>query len=541
MTDYGLSTHDQPKVVRFRAAYFWVTGALIISLLGAGTYVLFSAIVDRNARMAQLPQMAGRLSTLLDREVETALARLVGLSTSPALLEGDLATFHRQMLRTPLPKGSVLAVSDTSRQLANAAMPFGTELPSLSAYTPQPQFLERLDAEGSYISSRVYGPVAQIHAVTVSVKAPDEVGRLKYILTTAILGERLTSLMHQAEAPLPGGAILLFDAMAQELSGPSPEDVTAPIAQGLQNATAENRGLFVPQDGKASILSGYDRSALTGWTVVVTAGQNWIDKPMALARQVLLAMTFMALVGAAVFVQILRNRVSRPYQAMANQLHHARQEVAQLGDTMLVARQQEHRRIAQELHDTTAQKLVAADLYLQSMSATAFTKDRKAPLSVVRSLLSQALEELRTFSFLLRPDQLADEGFRDYFEAFVQGFCYRADLVSRTDFPQWLDDIDEQVQSVFLRITRETLSNIYRHAGAKTVSASVVKAGGTFVLSIEDDGIGGISFPFPRGPKPSGLGISGMAEALAQCGGSLVITALPGGTRMQASVPIRVE
>ncbi|MBD9529571.1 sensor histidine kinase [Paracoccus sp. PAR01] len=525
-----------PRGTGIRAAYLWIAGAWAATLIGGAFIVLSSALSERDARLAQLPQMAGRLSLLLDREIETTLARLVGLSSSPALVQNDLRGFHQQMMRTPLPKGTVLAISDQTRQLANAAMPFGTALPELSAYTPQPLFFERLEAEGTYISSRVYGPVAGINAVTVSMKIPDAEGALKYFLTTAILGDRLAGLMRHAEAALPGGRIMLFDAMGQELTS-YPETKAMTAIPGLVGAGhAAPRGLVTHSKDAPGLITGYDRSALTGWTVAATAGQDWIGAPLTRARRILLIMSLAMLAAAGLVVLLLRNRVSRPFQAMVAQLQEAKREVVQLGDTLIVARTQEHRRIAQELHDTTAQKLVAADLYLQSMDRAAPASGH-AQLPLVRLLLSQALDELRTFSFLLRPDQPADEGFRDCMEALVHGFCDRAGLRCTSDFPAWLDDLNEPIQTVFLRITREALSNIYRHAKAGSVSARAEWAGAEYILTIEDDGVGGVTYPSKPSQHRAGLGITGMAQALSERAGRLKIMPLTIGTKLTARVP----
>lgn len=520
-----------------RGVYLGIGSALAFTLIGGAVTILSSAFSDRDARLAQLPQMAGRLSLLLDREVETTLARLVGLSSSPALLQEDLRAFHQQMVRTPIPKGTVLALSDKERQLANAAMPFGTALPELSAYTPQPLFFERLEGGGTYISSRVYGPISKINAVTVSMKIPDADGRLKYILTTAILGDRFAQLMRHAEQPLPGGRIVLFDAMGQELTGYPDTGTVSAIPRLIEAGKSASRGLVTDSDVEPAVVTGYDRSVLTGWTVTVSAGRKWIDEPLVHARNLLMAISAAVLAVAGLVIMILRNRVSRPLQEMATQLQDAKREAVELSNTLISARTQEHRRIAQELHDTTAQKLVAADLYLQGMARKAPPSgDGQAQLTLVRKLLSQALDELRTFSFLLRPDHPTDQGFSDCLQALVSGFCDRAGLRCATDFPPWLDDLDEQTQTLFLRITNEALSNIYRHAKATSVSARATVTGEEWMLTIEDDGVGGVTFPSKPGQKLVGLGIAGMAKALAEHGGKLQIVPSATGTTLIASV-----
>lgn len=518
-----------------RGVYLGIGSALVFTLIGGAFSILSSALSDRDARLAQLPQLAGRLSLLLDREVETTLARLVGLSSSPALLQDDLRAFHQQMVRTPIPKGTVLAISDRKRQLANAAMPFGTALPELRTYTPQPSFFDRLESEGTYISSRVYGPVAKINAVTVSIKIPDADGKLKYILTTAILGDRFAELMRHAEQPLAGGRIILFDAMGQELTGYPGTGGVSPVPRLIEAGQSASRGLVTESDVKPAVLTGYDRSALTGWTIAVSASRAWINEPLVHARDLLMVMSAFVLAVAGLVIMILRSCVSRPFQEMATQLQDAKREVVELGDTLISVRMQEHRRIAQELHDTTAQKLVAADLYLQSMARKGLLSgDEQAQLNLIRKLLSRALEELRTFSFLLRPDHPIDQGFSDCLHALVSGFCERAGLRCVMDFPAWLDDLDEPTQTLFLRITNEALSNIYRHARATSVSARATVTGEGWMLTIKDDGVGGVTFPCKPGQKHVGLGISGMAKALAEHAGKLQIMPSVVGTKLIA-------
>jgi signal transduction histidine kinase len=88
------------------------------------------------------------------------------------------------------------------------------------------------------------------------------------------------------------------------------------------------------------------------------------------------------------------------------------------------------------------------------------------------------------------------------------------------------------------RIFQEMLSNVGRHAQARTVDVDMVEREGWLHLSVEDDGCGALPQVFE---SPQAYGILGMRERARHFGGVIDIDSQPGrGTRMRLSMPLPV-
>jgi signal transduction histidine kinase len=87
------------------------------------------------------------------------------------------------------------------------------------------------------------------------------------------------------------------------------------------------------------------------------------------------------------------------------------------------------------------------------------------------------------------------------------------------------------------RVVQEALSNVYRHAHAKTVSVTLIRRKGALTVCVADDGRG---FHGAREAEPPlGVGIAGMRARIEQLGGTLEIVGGPSGTSVTATVPSR--
>ncbi|WP_460666786.1 sensor histidine kinase, partial [Kribbella swartbergensis] len=161
-------------------------------------------------------------------------------------------------------------------------------------------------------------------------------------------------------------------------------------------------------------------------------------------------------------------------------------------------------------------------------------------LAEVERLQSEALRELRIFTYLLHPPNLAKDGLQATLRDFAEGFAGRTGLVARIRIPEEVDDLSPELQRAILRVVQEALTNVHRHAGASRVSVDARIRSGRLVVRIRDNGHGMTDRDQPAGPVRLGVGIAGMRARLEQFGGNLRIRSGPGGTSVIAVVPVTV-
>jgi signal transduction histidine kinase len=195
-----------------------------------------------------------------------------------------------------------------------------------------------------------------------------------------------------------------------------------------------------------------------------------------------------------------------------------------LANALLRAQDEERRRIAQELHDSTGQNLVLASLMADRVQSLA--PSPCAPvIAELKDILHGAMTEIRTVSYLLHPPLLDVGGLGVALQSYVKGFSHRTAISVNVDLPLDLGRLPSDVELVLFRVTQEALTNIWRHSGSRTAEIKLLRQvsnGSTQVtLSIEDAGRGipndiRLSTLSRSNSKqvPSGLGLIGMRERL---------------------------
>ncbi|MES1198634.1 MAG: histidine kinase [Pseudomonadota bacterium] len=221
-------------------------------------------------------------------------------------------------------------------------------------------------------------------------------------------------------------------------------------------------------------------------------------------------------------------------------------ELAVAHSALLQAQENERRRIARELHDSTAQYLVAIDLGLSAFERNlqdsphfADLEDERTAIAESRRLLSLALREVRTFSFLLHPPRLEEHGLEATLRAFVQGFARRTGLDVNLQIVGARAKLDPTAELNFFRVAQEALMNVHRHARASAVTIRLERTKRDVVLEIADNGIGGaFGEKHWQDGERAGVGISGMRARMAQHGGSLSVQFGHHGATVSASAPL---
>jgi PAS domain S-box-containing protein len=218
--------------------------------------------------------------------------------------------------------------------------------------------------------------------------------------------------------------------------------------------------------------------------------------------------------------------------------------VRELSGRLLQTRDEERRRLARELHDSTAQTLTALSLNLalikEFVDLGGSPKASKAHAESVE-LAKEASQEIRTLSYLLHPPMLDEAGLLSALRWFVDGFVQRTSVSVELEIPSELERLSTEVETALFRIAQECLSNIHRHSGSTTATLRLLKDAGQITLDVADEGVGLPSGAVGRNGAPvtTGVGIRGMYERVRQLGGRLELKPGNPGTRVIAVVPVR--
>ena len=210
-------------------------------------------------------------------------------------------------------------------------------------------------------------------------------------------------------------------------------------------------------------------------------------------------------------------------------LRQQRNELRTLANRLMHAQDDERRRIATMLHETTAQDLAALKMLLARLNRTAdhLSDSERNALTESISLAEQSMTEIRTVSYLLHPPFLDEAGLLSALRWYAGGFAKRSGIKVDLDLPDRFERLPLDTETVLFRIVQESLTNIHRHAGSKTAH---IRPGGdaeTLVLEIEDRGHGipdAALEHITTGGGGVGVGIASMSERIEQLGGRLEVT-----------------
>jgi two-component system sensor histidine kinase UhpB len=201
---------------------------------------------------------------------------------------------------------------------------------------------------------------------------------------------------------------------------------------------------------------------------------------------------------------------------------------------VVAAQEDERRRLALELHDETGQALTSILLGLKAIGGAKSREDAERAEAEVRTLVVQALQDVRALAVELRPSALDDFGLGPALERLTQTFAERSGI--ETSVEAGIEGrLPAEVETTLYRVVQEAFSNVVKHAEATRVSVVLARRDGEVVATIDDDGRGF----HEEDVREDALGLVGMRERLALLGGRLTIESSPGsGTTIAAQLPL---
>jgi len=241
--------------------------------------------------------------------------------------------------------------------------------------------------------------------------------------------------------------------------------------------------------------------------------------------------------GKRYFTVILRDITLR--KQAGDELRRQQQELRELSARVLEAREDEKAHIARELHDELGQLLTALKMDLRWLRERLPDAELGAKADDMGELLDKTVASTRRISADLRPLMLDDLGLADAAHWLVEDFAKRSGVSCEIRIPGEADfgSLSKGVSTAVYRALQESLTNIGRHAGARSAWVMLALEDGELLVEVEDDGRGIAPGDLA---KVRSLGLKGMRERVAYLGGSLEIGRAPrGGTRLRLRVPLR--
>ena len=212
-----------------------------------------------------------------------------------------------------------------------------------------------------------------------------------------------------------------------------------------------------------------------------------------------------------------------------------------LSRRLVEAQETERRNIARELHDEIGQALTVIQLNLQAMLQSPGMKTLSPRLHESLEVVDRVLEQVRDISLNLRPLILDDLGLEPALRWFTKRQAALVGLQARFHADPLKQRLNLVIETECFRVAQEALTNVVRHAQAKTVNVELRKEAGRLHLRVRDDGIG-----FDAGTvreqavRGASLGLLSMEERAALAGGGLEFKSVPGkGTEVHVWFPLK--
>jgi signal transduction histidine kinase len=210
----------------------------------------------------------------------------------------------------------------------------------------------------------------------------------------------------------------------------------------------------------------------------------------------------------------------------------------QLLEKVITTQEDERRRIARELHDSTSQNLTSLIVGLRIMETNCVQCAAQSKATDLRLVASETLDEVHDLSMRLRPRVLDDLGLAAALERLVSEWQARYKIPVDVII-QLSERLSGEVETAIYRIAQEALTNIARHAQAKSASILVERRDAVVRVIVEDDGVG---FDINTNHGERHLGLLGMRERAELLNGTLVVESThEHGTSIFIEIPLQSE
>jgi signal transduction histidine kinase len=198
-----------------------------------------------------------------------------------------------------------------------------------------------------------------------------------------------------------------------------------------------------------------------------------------------------------------------------------------------IAKGEERKRISKEVHDTAGYVFVNLIMMLQAAQAV-FTKDAKKTEQLIaetRNYAERGINEIRHILRDIRDYNQVSMGIQNDIHDIAFSFQKATGVIVEINYGGWPKNLGKDLDSFFLSLTQESLTNALKHGHASTVSIQCWLENRKITMSITDNGSGAIL------PVQKGIGISSIEEYVREHNGEVLIQSSH-GFHLVVSIPL---
>ncbi|MGA9669774.1 MAG: PAS domain S-box protein [Terracidiphilus sp.] len=218
-----------------------------------------------------------------------------------------------------------------------------------------------------------------------------------------------------------------------------------------------------------------------------------------------------------------------------------REQLRALAERLQLVREEDRKKVARDLHDQIGQILTAIKMDMTWMTRHLPASEDKVLARIAESIqsINEGVKAVRSICSGLRPGVLDDLGLAAAIEWQANEFVLRNGVQCQVSVPPVDLHLDGDRATATFRIFQECLTNVVRHAQAKSVRVALCQEEESILLVVEDDGIGFCESGLSN--SLGSLGLLGMKERAQFCGGDVQISSSPGnGTTVTVRVPMDI-
>ena len=215
---------------------------------------------------------------------------------------------------------------------------------------------------------------------------------------------------------------------------------------------------------------------------------------------------------------------------------------AELLHKVIVAQEDERKRIARELHDETSQAITALMLGLDTagLALAHSPAEAEARLAATRSVAEGMLQNIHRLISDLRPALLDDLGLLPAISWYAEQRLNPLGIAFHLEYDGVDHRLPPDIETAVFRVVQEAVTNVVRHAGAANIWVTLVQHGDLLSLQVRDDGKGIDGSDRPGSGSGGGVGLRGMRERVNLLGGDFELESAAGqGTEVTIRLPLR--
>jgi signal transduction histidine kinase len=231
------------------------------------------------------------------------------------------------------------------------------------------------------------------------------------------------------------------------------------------------------------------------------------------------------------------------YVKLLQQARSMKREIRLHAAKVILAQEEERKRVSRELHDEIGQGLVAVSVGLAILKKHAGRDQAfQRRVNATQALLETSMESVHRFARDLRPEMLDLFGPFEAIRTYVKAFAERTGIAARMQTKADLAGLDSEQELVLFRVAQESITNVFKHAQATRVDIRFRRLPREILMEIGDNGRSFSVEDTLRRVEGKRLGLTGMRERVRLVHGELAIESSPGrGTKVRVTFPIALN